>query len=198
MNNDQKTILIIDDEITNITALTVILRSEYTVYSEDCGKDGIIAAEKYMPDIILLDIVMPEMDGYETITRLKNIKNVKDIPVIFISALDSEIDEEVGLRLGAVDYISKPFFASIVKFRIKIQMKLLAELNKIKKEKNDLLTIIGHEICNPVNKIMDMTSTGINAHNIEQKNHTFDKIRDTSSHLLDVINNALDMAKKGD
>jgi DNA-binding response OmpR family regulator len=139
---------------------------------------------------------MPEMDGYETIARLKNIKNVKDIPVIFISTLDTEIDEELGLRLGAVDYISKPFSASIVKFRIKSQMQFLSELNKVKEEKNDLLTIIGHKICTSVKEIIDMTSTGIKTQDIEQKDHTLENIKDTSSRLLDTINNTLDKSNQ--
>ena len=138
VSNNNKTVLVIDDEITNITALTVILRSEYTVYSEDCGKDGIIAAEKYVPDIILLDVIMPEMDGYEVISALKNSEKTKHIPVIFISSLDTYIDEELGLKLGAVDYISKPFSAAIVRHRIRNQMQFLTDLTEIKQAHEEL------------------------------------------------------------
>jgi PleD family two-component response regulator len=123
-------ILVIDDQQVCIMALSEILSPEYTVYSAIDGLDGIAAAKKYLPDIILLDIHMPGIDGYETITVLKDTPETKDIPVIFITALDGE---EEGLSLGAADYITKSFRPGIIKLRISNQIKILEQLRTIKR-----------------------------------------------------------------
>ena len=135
--NNMKSVLIIDDQIPDIAALTAILKSEYIVYSESNSKNGLAVTEKYMPDIILLDIVMPEMDGYEVITAIKNCEKTKNIPVIFISALNTRIDEELGLKLGAADYLVKPFSSSIVKLRVRSQIRYLNDLNNLKQAHED-------------------------------------------------------------
>ena len=132
MNDTGKnSILIVDDENANIMALTHILGFEYTVYTVKNGSTAIKVAEKQQPDIILLDIVMPEMDGYAVISALKNLDSTRDIPVIFITGLSNTNDEEKGLALGAVDYITKPFSPAIVKLRVKTQMKVLRACLKI-------------------------------------------------------------------
>ena len=118
-------ILVIDDESSNIVALTRILSPDYNVRAAINGAEGIRTAKKYLPDIIMLDVVMPEMDGYEIITELKNNKTTADIPVIFISGLREAEDERKGLALGAADYIFKPFLPEIVKLRVRNQVKML-------------------------------------------------------------------------
>ena len=123
----KNSILVIDDENSNILILTQILSPEYTVYAAKNGQDAIAAAKKYMPDIILLDIIMPDMDGYEVISALKNLEKIKDIPVIFVSGLNSAGDEEKGLDFGVADYITKPFSPAIVKLRVKNQIKLIEQ-----------------------------------------------------------------------
>ena len=126
MNEANKnSILIVDDEKSNIMALTEILRPEYTIFSAINGRDAIDIVEEYTPDIILLDILMPEMDGHDVIAELKNSDKTHNIPVIFITGLDSIKDEEKGLSLGAVDYISKPFSPVIVKLRVRSQVKVI-------------------------------------------------------------------------
>ena len=127
----KNSVLIVDDESSNIMALTHILCSEYTVYAAKNGQKAIEAAEKYLPDVILLDIVMPEMDGHAVIGALKNAEKTRDIPVIFITGLSDADDEEKGLALGAADYISKPFGSAIVKLRVKNQIKMLNSLRMI-------------------------------------------------------------------
>jgi len=127
MNNDRRrnSILIVDDESANIIALTNILSNDYRVYASSDGQDAIEVANKYMPDIVLLDVLMPEMDGYDVIAQLKRSGKTHSIPVIFITGLDNKIAEEKGLTLGAADYISKPFSAGIVKLRVQSQMKIV-------------------------------------------------------------------------
>ena len=127
----KNSVLVIDDEGSNIMALTHILSSDYIVYAAKNGQKGLEAAEKYLPDVILLDIIMPEMDGYAVISLLKNSEKTRDIPVVFITGLSNQADEEKGLSLGAADYISKPFSPAIVKLRVRNQIRMLNQLRII-------------------------------------------------------------------
>jgi len=116
-------ILVVDDEKTNLNVLNHTLHREYVVYMAKDGKTALEIANNYMPDLILLDIIMPDMDGYEVITTLKASEKTKDIPVIFITGLDSDEDIEKGKALGAADYISKPFSATILKEKVNKHIK---------------------------------------------------------------------------
>ena len=111
-------VLIIDDDISCITALNSILSRQYTIHVSKCGYEGVMLAEKFLPDIVLLDIVMPEMDGFQVLAALKGSIITKDIPVMIITSLLDKSDEERCLALGAVDYIRKPFGAEIVRLRV--------------------------------------------------------------------------------
>ena len=116
-------ILVIDDTPEYIAMLTSLL-SEYEVFAAKEGKKGLQLAEMVLPDLILLDINMPTMTGYEVCRRLKLIKKVKDIPVIFLTANEGTDFEEIGFKMGAVDYISKPFNANVLKARVKTHIDL--------------------------------------------------------------------------
>ena len=136
-------ILIVDDEESNIMALTHILSQNYNVFAVKDGQDAIEIAEEYHPDVILLDIIMPKMNGYAVISALKNSEKARDVPVIFISGLGNADDEEKGLNMGAADYISKPFSSAIVKLRIKNQIQMLNQFRTIELlSMNDQLTAI--------------------------------------------------------
>jgi diguanylate cyclase (GGDEF)-like protein len=124
-------VLIVDDENSNIMALTHILSPDYAVYAAKNGQNAVTAAEKHLPDVILLDIVMPEMDGYAVMSALKNSETTQKIPVIFITGLSNADDEEKGLKMGAADYISKPFSPAIVKLRVNNQIKMLNQFRII-------------------------------------------------------------------
>lgn len=138
-NRRKNSILIVDDERDNISSLTAILGPDHTIYASTDGKDSIETAEKFLPDIILLDVLMPEMDGYDVITVLKNSEKTRDIPVIFITGLDNTNAEIKGLALGAVDYIVKPFHPAIVKLRVQHHIQLIERLRQQK-----LMTKIAH------------------------------------------------------
>lgn len=116
-------ILVIDDTPEYIEMLSSIL-SEYEVYAAKEGKKGILLAETVQPDLILLDINMPLMTGYEVCRRLKQIEKVRHIPVIFLTANDGSDYEEIGFNLGAVDFISKPFHAALLKARVRTHVSL--------------------------------------------------------------------------
>lgn len=112
-------VLVVDDTKTNIEVLEGILSSEYDVYVALNGKKAIELVPKIKPDIILLDIMMPMMDGYETLTKLNEKGLIDNVPVIFLTAKTDPKSEEQGLSLGAVDYITKPFSPSLVRLRIR-------------------------------------------------------------------------------
>ena len=133
MPEKKNAILIVDDENANLKVLTHILGSEYTIFTATSGSSAIEKAIEFAPDLILLDILMPEMDGYATLCQIKSCEAIKKIPVIFITGLDSEEDEEKGLALEAADYITKPFSASIVKLRVRNQIQIVNQLRTIER-----------------------------------------------------------------
>ncbi|MBF0303021.1 MAG: diguanylate cyclase [Desulfamplus sp.] len=156
MGQRRDTILIVDDERFNLNVLKDLLDSEYDIMAAKSGAQALKqAATTPPPDLILLDIMMPAMDGYEVMARLKADNITKEIPVIFISAMSEATDETKGLELGAADYITKPFSPSVVMARVRTQLNLkwglererqlnrkLSELNDILVHKNEKL----HEI----------------------------------------------------
>ena len=207
-----KSVLIIDDTNANIIALTDILKSEYTIYAAKNGEKGIELAQEFIPDLILLDVVMPEMDGYEVISRLKNSDKVKDIPVIFITSLSNSKDEEKGLELGAVDYVSKPFSPSVVKLRVRNQIDMINQMRKnVEKEraeKNsrtqiDFLMRMSHEMLTPMNTVMGLTQVikeeVLDMQGVSDKiKKYFDEIDIASRYLLKHIHDLLDISGKKD
>jgi len=128
-----KKVLIVDDEKMNILALAHFLKPHYEIFIASDGASALAEAEKQLPDIILLDILMPDMSGFDVLVKLKDSYATMNIPVIFLTGLDSAEDEEKGLLLGAVDYITKPFNKSIVKARISTQLKLSSYIRTIEK-----------------------------------------------------------------
>jgi len=131
-------VLIVDDEKSNLEILIRILSPEYTVYMTKSGSSAIEMANKYLPDVILLDILMPDMDGYEVLAELKKSDKTCNIPVIFITGLDSVQDEEKGLEMGAADFIHKPFSARIVQSRVRNQMQLVNYVHELVELRREL------------------------------------------------------------
>jgi len=115
MTIDKKQILIIDDDFMNIRVLSHILDGGYDILTATNGKRGIEMAHEFFPDLILLDIEMPEMDGYEVIAKLKEDRKLKNIPVLFVTGNNAADDEWRGLQAGAVGYIGKPFHSGLIR-----------------------------------------------------------------------------------
>lgn len=127
-------ILIVDDAPPNIKLLGHALREEFRVAVALDGESTLeIALSEDPPDLVLLDIVMPGMDGYEVCRKLKEYPETRDIPVIFISSRDQVEDEAKGLAIGAVDYITKPFSLPIVKARLRTHLELKDQRDLLKK-----------------------------------------------------------------
>ncbi len=130
-SNDKATILVIDDTPDNLIIMSTLLEDQYTVKVANRGEKGLKIARSYpQPDLILLDIMMPEMDGYEVCELLKADPKTADIPIIFLTA-KIEVDDEIsGFTLGAVDYITKPIKADVTLARIKRHLAIKAVQDK--------------------------------------------------------------------
>ena len=124
---EKPTILVVDDTPDNLTLMQAVLKDFYKVKGANNGEKCLrIASGDTPPDLILLDIMMPGIDGYEVCRRLKADQVTRDIPVIFLTAKSEEADEEMGFEIGAVDYITKPVSPPIVLARVRAQLKLKA------------------------------------------------------------------------
>jgi putative two-component system response regulator len=126
-------VLIIDDTPEYIEMLSDIL-SDYEIFAAKDGKKGIQLAQKILPSVILLDINMPELNGYEVCRRLKLNKELQNIPVIFLTANEGTNFEEIGFEVGAVDFISKPFNTAILRARVSTHINLYKLQSNLKKE----------------------------------------------------------------
>ncbi|MBF0425988.1 MAG: diguanylate cyclase [Magnetococcales bacterium] len=134
MEQQQEKILIVDDELFNIDTLIGLLRSEYKIMIAKNGEQALRAIQPgSVPDLILLDIVMPEMDGYEVCQRLKASPLTRNVPVIFLTARNDAASETQGLIMGAVDYISKPFHSAIVRARIQTHLGLKRKIDLLER-----------------------------------------------------------------
>lgn len=131
MQDPPPRILIVDDEPMNLTTLSALLKEDYRLMVATRGEQALKVAREHRPDLILLDITMPGIDGYEVCTQLKADERTRGIPVIFITGLTEAEDETRGLELGAADYIAKPFNLAVVRARVRTQMRL--------KQQGDLL-----------------------------------------------------------
>lgn len=136
-------VLIIDDSIFNIRVLEDILKEEYEVISTRKAEEGLELAIKNRPDIILLDIEMPGMDGFEVLRNIKEQRETKDIPVVFLTGLIDPVYEERGFLCGAVDYITKPYNRNVVKVRVQTHINLYEYRKQVEAQLNlDTLTEI--------------------------------------------------------
>ena len=211
------TVLIVDDEPVNVATLTSMLSPEYEILEANSGQEACRIAEESIPDVILLDIVMPEMDGFEVLAKLKESDDVQDIPIIIITALNTIETEEKALRLGATDYITKPFHAGIVQLRVENQIKIIErdsiehDLNVVLKLKSELITAkdqanasskakseflerMSHEMRTPMNAIMGMAQIAQVSEDKEKVTKCLGEIYDASRHLMRLISNVLDVS----
>ena len=142
-SSNRKLVLVVDDTPTNVAVVSGVLKDSYRTKVATNGEKALaIATGPETPDLILLDVMMPGMDGYEVCRRLKANPQTAEIPVIFLTAKTDSIDEEKGFEVGAVDYIHKPFSAPIVLARVKTQLALreaLSEAQEAREQADQLL-----------------------------------------------------------
>jgi len=132
---NQPTILIVDDEPANLAVLHQLLIPDYRVLASKTGKQALQnSLREPPPDIILLDVMIPDMNGYTVLGELQANPKTRDIPVIFVTTMDNTEDEEYGLALGAVDYINKPIKPAIVKARVKAHLEIKQTRDRLKSQ----------------------------------------------------------------
>ncbi|MEG4352246.1 response regulator [Microcoleus sp. LAD1_D3] len=214
-------ILIVDDTPENLQVLSATLFDRgYKVRGVINGKMAIRAARSGSPDLILLDIKMPEMDGYEVCTQLKADPKTSEIPVIFISALDEVLDKVTAFQVGGVDYVTKPFHVAEVLARIEHQLtiqrlkkQLLDRNKKLQEEiierkkaeeaaaaaslaKSQFVANMSHELRTPLNAILGFTQVMSRDSLLSHENlENLRIINRSGQHLLELINDVLDLSK---
>ena len=193
-NNEEAKILLIDDSVQNLRLLGNMLREKnYQIALAQSGKEGLQLAARIQPDLILLDIMMPELDGYEVCKKLKEDSNTRHIPVIFLTAKTSNQDVVNGFQMGGVDYITKPFNKQELFMRIKTHLELKQARDKISRQaetlrdlnatKDKMFSVISHDLRAPLGGIKSMLDL---MYEDQQQN------RQISSRSLDSLKNAAD------
>lgn len=139
-------VLIVDDEPNNLQLLRQILKDEYQLLFANNGRNAISAVQRHQPDLILLDVMMPDINGFDVCKTIKQDSSLASIPIIFVTAMGDVEDESLGFDLGAVDYIHKPISGSIVKRRVKTHLSLVrvAELEEANRSAITMLGEAGH------------------------------------------------------
>lgn len=143
MNSSLKKILIVDDEPVNLQVLKQILDNDYQLIFAKSGEKALELAEKQQPDLILMDIMMPVMSGYDTVRVLKKNDSTRHIPVIFVTAMADIEDETLGFDVGAVDYISKPVSAPLVRARVRTHLSLV-RVEELQETRLAIVRCLGH------------------------------------------------------
>jgi len=155
---DRPTILVVDDTPDNLTFISGLLKEQYRVKVANNGEKALtIACSDNPPSLILLDIMMPEMDGYTICQQLKADPQTRGIPVIFLTAKAETEDERQGLALGAVDYITKPVSPPILMARVKTQLDLKSSYDSLKdllRFREDMVNMLVHDLRNPLTNIL--------------------------------------------
>lgn len=198
-------LLLVDDEATNLKLLREILKDEYELAY---AKEGYSALElaAQSPDLILLDVMMPKMDGYEACRQLKANSKTKNIPVIFVTAKSDVLDELKGFELGAVDYITKPISPPIVNARIKTHLSMRAAYLKLEIQnqalleaeqlKKDIDLITRHDLKAPLNGIIGFTDLLLFDNTVQDAHKELITIVQNQGYrLLDMINLSLGLFK---
>jgi two-component system, sensor histidine kinase and response regulator len=212
----ESNILIVDDTPANIDVLHTVLKDKgYQIAMAKNGKQALINVSQFKPDLILLDVMMPELDGYETCKRLKSNEQTKDIPIIFITAKAEHEDIVKGFELGAVDYIIKPFQHEEVLFRVKTHTQLrqtvkenkqlvnqlketISLLNEGQKKditKSEFFSRMSHDLRAPINAILEHSQSLEQSITIKENNadqNTVAKIINASKHSLALIKSVLE------
>jgi len=219
MAGEKKKVIAVDDNPENLTAIKNTLKDIYTVYPSPSAADMFELLEHIRPDLIMLDVEMPEMNGYEAIKKLKSDDRNREIPVVFLTSMNDAQSEMEGLKLGAVDYIGKPFVTPLLLRRIKTHISVMehkreiedllglktqeVKLREIAEQaaqnashaKSNFLSRMSHEIRSPLNGVIGMINIAKEEKEIDSLKAYLKKAGTAAKHVLSVINNILDMSK---
>ncbi|HOJ37963.1 MAG TPA: hybrid sensor histidine kinase/response regulator [Ignavibacteriales bacterium] len=190
-------LLLVDDNPVNLQLLVELLESEFEIYLTKESTEAFELAKNTQPDLILLDIYMPEKDGYQVLEELKNDNMTKEIPVIYITAKNQVDDIVKGLMLGAVDYITKPFNLYEVQARIKRHIELKKakeEILRVIKIKEKFFSIIAHDLKSPISSFvtsLEILDEGFYEIVDSEKKEIIHSLVKTSKNLFNMLNNLL-------
>ncbi|MBA3007727.1 MAG: hybrid sensor histidine kinase/response regulator [Proteobacteria bacterium] len=206
-SDERPRILIVDDAPDNLGVLLDALKDDYTVIAARNGSKALqLAAATPAPDLILLDIVMPEMDGYQVCSRLKEREDTRSIPVIFLTALEEVESENLGLSLGAVDFIRKPINPTTLHLRVKLHIELLQSRRRLEELNHQLIEaarlrelveqITHHDLKGPLNVIIGIPQLLLRKCEFTDSQRNLVKtIRKTGYNMLEMINRSLNLFK---
>jgi len=203
-SKEESKILLIDDSVQNLKLLGNMLREKnYQIALARDGKEGLQLAKKIYPDLILLDIMMPDLDGYEVCKQLKEDEQTKDIPVIFLTAKTSNEDLVKGFQLGGVDYITKPFNREELFMRIKTHLDLKKAHDKISSQaetlrelnetKDKMFSVISHDLRAPLGGIKSMLDLIYedNSDKMEISRKSLDSLKNAADQTYNLLENLL-------
>lgn len=206
MKGKKPRLLIVDDERNNLNVLSEIFKDDHEIVIAKDGTQALKRAfSKTPPDLILLDIIMPDPDGFEVCRQLKADEKTKSIPIIFITAKDEIDEEKEGLEIGAVDYIRKPFSPAIVKSRVHTHLALKFALENLEIEKraaesaslakSEFLANMSHEVRTPLNAILGFAELLTKLIEDKQQKNYLSSIQTSGKSLLTLINDILDLSR---
>jgi len=206
---DKGDILVVDDTPANLRLLSGMLKDEgYKVRPVPNGKLALRAAETDPPELILLDINMPEMDGYEVCERLKGDERLKEIPVIFISALHETMDKVKAFSVGGVDYVTKPFQFEEVQARVETHLKIrrqaleleerYVQLQKLEELRDNLVHMIVHDLRNPLTAMSgyaEILEMGEGQNLSDDGRQHLEQVIEATDMMIEMVSSLLDVNK---
>jgi two-component system, sensor histidine kinase and response regulator len=202
MTDQRPLILIVDDVSRNLQVVGSFLReAQCDISVATSGKQALAIAADVTPDLILLDIMMPEMDGFETCRRFKADERTQDIPIIFLTAKTAQEDIVHGFELGAVDYITKPFQRQELLERVRVHVELRRsrlELARLVRDKDRLFSIIAHDLRGPLGSFMniaDYVTEHFDELEIDEIKPLFREMRHSSKSVYALLENLLEWSR---
>ncbi len=201
------TILVVDDAPENIDVLRAILTPEYVVKAATSGETALGAARRSpSPDLILLDVVMPGMSGFQVCESLKNDPSTKGIPVVFVTSRNDPSDESEGFSVGAVDYIHKPVNPHVVRARVRTHLDLTAARRELERQnevlrenarlREEVEAINRHDLKNPLTAILWASSILLESSDLPDRDRSLARtVADSGRKMLEMINRTIDLVK---
>ena len=189
----RSTVLIVDDIPENIHVLMQALQDEYAILAATTGEKALaLACGAHQPDLILLDVMMPEMDGYTVCSRLKSDPRTRDIPVIFVTALHEAKNEAMGLGQGAIDYITKPVHPELLRARVRNHI----ELRRAARLREDVDRIVRHDLKGPLTAVVGLPQMLLREVDLDPEHQELlHMIEKAGYHMLELINMGLNLYK---
>jgi len=198
----RQTVMIVDDNPTNIELLSESIGDDYELVFATSAAEALELIRVDKPDLLLLDVMMPGMDGYQLCTVLKNDPATRDIPIIFVTAMCQEQDEIRGLELGAIDYVTKPISPHIVRARVRNHLELkryrdlLESLSQAAdRAKKEFLRSISHELRTPLTPILGMTDLVLTSEEDDDKRKYLSLVQKAALRLLGIIEDLIETSR---